>query len=734
MRHRLSRTVTLGLIFAAVAVSEPIKTKHSSLELTAPLFLESDGISSTISLINIVNRPLSATLTAFTPDGRQIGQTAIHVEPHSAVTRKLADLLKGWASTATSGSLELTPDGPDIGIAGMLTIDGSAAGTAIHLEEDFTASNSGVTSLRSAATGLAGPPTVALWNRAHTAESVSLHCISEQGGQTARAISVPAGQMVLAGACDGAVAATPQAALSAAPPSSAIPQSAGIEVGLPDAPLSVYGFALRAAASNPEAAALHFQNASQMRSADSVFTGVPVGRSALLPGPMFQPELALANFGAEPAHVSVAFATAPRGEPSARAIKDVTVPAGAIRKVTLPALGGDSLHRNSFVLRSEAPAGTLITSLLSSAQDGSPGLMTMPGKDRIRDTNGGAGRWSLANGDTSTLVIFNPTESTQTMTVHVGALGVLWAKNYSLAPMETKSIAVSDLIANAEPDMHGTRIPSDSTEGQIAWFTPNHGEGLGRLLVTHSGSTHAVSPEYSFYSVLCGVTLDPFDISFDFGDYGDLGPMEPQYCTSISPVACTGTAEGPGGGSYQWTSGNSSVAPISGSSTYSSASFYGAYPGEASASCQVSTIYCVYECPPASATVTLQAQLHPSLTATTIPVANGTATLSGWVAIGTAPSGFNDPIDVTYQASSTIVPNSMNASFNPNTGNPAQPIVTTAPGTTATFSWILSTSSQNNQSGYANLVLGVNASDPRSSAVLFDFNHTNQYSQQVTVQ
>jgi hypothetical protein len=151
-------------------------------------------------------------------------------------------------------------------------------------------------------------------------------------------------------------------------------------------------------------------------------------------------------------------------------------------------------------------------------------------------------------------------------------------------------------------------------------------------------------------------------------------------------------------------------------------------------SCQVSTIYCVYECPPADATVTLQAQLHPSLSATTIPVANGTATLSGWVAIGTAPSGFSDPIDVTYQASSTISPNGMDASFNPNTGNPAQPIVTTAPGTTPTFSWILSTSSKNSQSGYANLVLGVNASDPRNSAVQFDFNRTNQYSQQVTVQ
>jgi hypothetical protein len=116
-----------------------------------------------------------------------------------------------------------------------------------------------------------------------------------------------------------------------------------------------------------------------MRSSDSVFTGAPVGRSALLPGLVFQPELALANFGSEPAHICVAFATAPRGEPSTRAIADVTVPAGAIRKVALPALGGDSLHRNSFVLRSDAPAGTLITSLLSSAPDGSPGLMTIPG-------------------------------------------------------------------------------------------------------------------------------------------------------------------------------------------------------------------------------------------------------------------------------------------------------------------------------------------------------------------
>lgn len=595
MRARLSRTVTFALMFAAFAVSEPIKTKHSLLELAAPLFVESDGISSTVSLINIVNRPLSATLAAFTPDGRQIGQTAIRVEPHSAVTRKLADLLKGWTSTATSGSLELTLDGSDIGMAGMLTIDGSAAGAAIHLEEDFTAGNSGVTSLRAAATGLAAPPTVALWNRAHTAESVSLRCISEQGSHVAHTISVPAGQMVLAGACDGAAAAAPQAALSE--PSPATPQSAGIEVGLPDAPLSVYGFALRAAAPNPEAASLHFQSASQMRSSDSVFTGVPVDRSALLPGPTFQPELALANFGAEPAHVSVAFATAPRGEPSARAIKDVTVPAGAIRKVTLPALGGDSLHRNSFVLRSDAPAGTLITSLLSSAQDGSPGLMTIPGKDRLRDTNGGAGRWSVANGDSSTLVIFNPTESTQTMTVHVGALGVLWAKNYSLAPMETKSVAVSDLIANAEPDMHGTRIPSDSTEGQIAWFTPNHGEGVGRLLVTHSGSTHPLTYEFETSFVLCGAAVDPSSLSLDFESSAEAGPVYSQYCSSTSAQVCAGIPAGPGTAAYWWSSGNPSILTILGSSTEATALLYGAYPGQAALSCQVSTNQCVFTCP-----------------------------------------------------------------------------------------------------------------------------------------
>jgi hypothetical protein len=162
-------------------------------------------------------------------------------DAHSPITHCTPALL------ATSGSLELTPDGPDIGMAGMLTIDGSASGTAIHLEEDFTASNSGVTSLRAAATGLAGPPTVALWNRAHTAESVSLRCISEQGSQTAHTISVPAGQMVLAGACDGAVAATPQAALNSA----GTPQTAGVEISLPDVPLSVCGFALRAAGQNP---------------------------------------------------------------------------------------------------------------------------------------------------------------------------------------------------------------------------------------------------------------------------------------------------------------------------------------------------------------------------------------------------------------------------------------------------------------------------------------------------
>ncbi len=734
MCSRLIWTIIFAATFVALAAGEPAKPKQNQLELMAPLFLEGGDVCSFIILINIVSRPLSARAIAFTPDGRQIGKTTTNVDAHSTLTLKLADLLKRWASAASAGSLELVPDGGEVGMAAQVSMEGTVHGTAVHLEESFgAAAQGGAAKSRAAAAGVSGNPVVALWNRAGVAQTASVRCLSEtDGGGTCR-VSVPAGQMVLASACGGGVLGSSPETLISSSAESTTAQAAGIEVtgDGPGASLSIFGFAMRGSGTKVEPASLHFEDPTRMQSADAVFTGVPVGRSTLLPGPVFQPEIAVANFGSEAARVSVVYATAPAGSPSAHAIRDVTVPAGASRTVSLPALGGDPTHRNSFVLRSDAPAGTLFASLVSTHTGGNSGLMAMPGKDRARDTNGGAGRWSLSNGDSSRLVMLNPTESTHTMTVHMGALGVLWAKNYTLAPMETKSISVSDLIAKAEPDMRGVRIPSDATEGQIAWFTPNRGDGVGRLMVTNPNSTPAGSPELTYYSVLCGVSLDPYDVSFDFGDYGDLGPMIPDYCMSISPIACSGSAEGPGGGTYKWTSGNPSVAPVSGSSTSPSASFYGAYPGQASASCQVSTIYCVYECPPAEATVTLTAKLTGSVNPTSIALTSGSAALTSYVTIGPAPGGFTDLINVSIGSSDTP-PSGMLVSYT-RTG-PGNPIPTSALSSTPPVVFNLSTEYNNSVSGSVTLALDASATDPKNANVTFNWQNTNALGFLVTVQ
>ncbi len=585
-------------LLSFVSVVSGSQPATQPLVMTAPFFMEGGGISSSISIINVSGQRLDATLTAFGLDGNRIGNTPVSVDAHDVKTLQLAGLLKQWSSSASAGSIELTPSSQEAGLAAEVAIDGAWNGTGVHLEESFRAAGSVADrSFRAVAAAASGPPAVVLWNRDAAPQTVTMRCLSEAAAAASAQVSVPARHAVIARGCLAAgVSPDPGSLFGAA--ASGNSSSAGIEVAGdgPAGSLSILGFALHPAGDGAEAASIRFEPVSTLHSSDAAFTGVPVGRSALLPGPVFEPKIALANFGATPARVSLVYATASSGRTPGREVANLTVPPGASRTVAVPALGGDPNHRNSFVLRSSAAPGTLVASLVSADPSGGRGLMSISGAARARPSNAGAGRWSLANGDSTTLVLFNPTDAPHTTTVHIGALGVLWAKNYDLAPMETKSIDVRQLIDDTEPDMRGLRIPSEATQGQIAWFTPNAGEGAGRLIVSNPNSPHAVTPDYEIYIVLCGVSLAPDTDTFDFESIGILGPIIPFYCVAISPSACSGTSSGPGSAAYAWSSGNPGIAPISGSSTSASASFYGAYPGQASATCQAKTNTCTETC------------------------------------------------------------------------------------------------------------------------------------------
>lgn len=86
---------------------------------------------------------------------------------------------------------------------------------------------------------------------------------------------------------------------------------------------AVYGFALRGGRESSTYAALNFSDVGLLRSSNTVFTGVPVGRSDLLSNESFSPEIALVNFGTQPAEVKVLYATMNESGPAQKTVAAV---------------------------------------------------------------------------------------------------------------------------------------------------------------------------------------------------------------------------------------------------------------------------------------------------------------------------------------------------------------------------------------------------------------------------
>lgn len=687
------------------------------MTLSAPLFIEDGAVTTSITVVSLVNQAVAITVSGYEPGGASLGSSAIPLEPHGEREIKIADLLRTWKSGARTGSIRITQDAKVEGLAveAHLSINGTANGRAVRLVEVFERPAAG--RLQAVASGVAGNPAIALWNIGTAAQTVTVRCLAETGVGGSAETTLEAGRMAVVAACGGEMPAAAGAIFSAS--GGGAGQAFGVSISGSGAPgsLAAYGIAQRGG----RPVAMTFRDAAEQRSGDSIFTGVPVGATGLVPGSSFAPEIAVANFGGGAANVSVTYAS---GTAAAAAVARVSVPAGSSRTLRLPALGGDPELRNSFVVASDAPAGAIATAMTSDGGAAAGPLVSWAGTDPKRDTNGGAGRWSVANGDATTLALFNPANAPAQASVHISAMGVLWAKSYTLAPMETRAVNVGELIANGEMDIRGRRIPTDATEGEIAWFTPNSGEGMGRLAVTNAAAATFASPDYQIYFVLCSVALDPYVLSFDWEDTADYGPLIPEFCTAISAYACSGTASGPGAASYSWASLNQSVATISGPTTNASAQVYGAGPGQAPMECQVDTKTCSFQAK-CSASVKVPATLWVSITGepagkltTTIPLQGGSATLNAYVTIGPGAGALKDRFSVAW-------------GFEPPVSQPSEILSTHhgdmnssgtyGQGNTSPIQFFVGTASGNAQSGYLQIFAGASASDTSNPSVQVDF-------------
>ena len=236
--------------------------------------------------------------------------------------------------------------------------------------------------------------------------------------------------------------------------------------------------------------------------------------------------------------------------------------------------------------------------LASLAAVGTPGLAIVDqiGKDQSTKFNGGGHPWDLTAGRDAVLLLFNHSTVPKYFNVKIGNGKILWQRAWKLAPMETRAVDIRDLIARQVKDLHGAVLPPTLDQGEIGWFTPNPGEGSGRLMQIDSAtqtvaglirSTRNFSCSYPY--VICGAYLYIDTMTLAEGESSSpeyLGEVIPLICNDEGNGSCSGqsSSESAQGYSYSWVSNSPSIASVSGSSTSSTATFFGNGVGRGSVS------------------------------------------------------------------------------------------------------------------------------------------------------
>jgi hypothetical protein len=580
--------------------------------LVAPLFIEANGYTSSIVAVNELTFAVSADVVLFDRNGVQIVSKTVNFPPHSQLAFAVAELLRLGNSAETMGSVEIHADPAKVytmAIAAQLSITGSGINAGQHIEEEFVMlgmKGSGV--LHSAGTALAGQPVVALKNTSAAAQTATISCLAENAGATQQQVPLGAGGSAFVQACSNSV----NPAFSVVGNGLAAPTAAqanlgafGLSIAGTGTPgtLTAFGFAWRTTTRGPMLSSQNFLDAGLARSANLVFTGVPIGAATALPGAAFTPEAAVANFGVKDANATVVFARTDDSGPTATPAATVVVPAMSSKTIPLPALTGDPGLRNSFIVQSDAAPGTFYASIVSVGSSGFD-LVEQIGKDQMSGENAGNHPWSLTDADQDALLLmFNHSTTATYFNVMIGSGGVLWQNAWQLAPMETRAVSIRELIADKVKDENGATLPQNLNQGEISWFTPDPGVGKGRLVQIDRApqlvaGNIRVTRNFSCGQVIviCGATLNTVSITFPAGTYSTsyLGAVIAALCLSNDFEDCEGQSHGSGGSgySYLWTSNDTTIATVNPPGTSATANFFGVGPGQGSATGEISSHYC----------------------------------------------------------------------------------------------------------------------------------------------
>ncbi len=584
-----------------------------AMPLVAPLFVENEQVSSFITVLNAPAAGVTADVILLDQHGIQITKKTVKLSGHSQQALKVGDLLQKAHSIATIGSVEIMPESKaaaSMSVVAQLSIESTDPASPAHLEEEFLMPMpAGSNTFQAAAASVLGEPMLALVSTAKEQQSVTVNCIEEREakGMRTRQMQLQAGQMVITSACESSHDAITSFEDGWNQETLGKRGAVGVSVVTTGGPgdLGVYGFALSGERDHPAYTALNFNDAGLVGSSNTVFAGVPVGHADPFPDATFIPEVAMVNFGTQPTIAKILYAKTDDTGVVPNTVESVTLPPYSSKSVTLSTLAGDSQMRNSFIVQSDAPAGSFAANLIANAGT-QFGVVQLLGRDQKHHPNGGAHPWTIAGGMTSTLLLFNHSSEEQTFNVNISAGGILWQQQYKLAALQTKALTVNDLIASGAKDVKGRILPKDAKEGEVGWSVPKAPNGTGRLLVSRPDMSLARSFSCCTQDVPCGLELTAYALDLLIETGGTLAPAMAQYCTTCWPSCsdCTGYYDYTDDGGYpvSWNSSDSSIAPVDdygnvtgqgpGSAQINATGDYGAYCMQAAGAANVASLSC----------------------------------------------------------------------------------------------------------------------------------------------
>jgi hypothetical protein len=582
--HHMTRQLTVAVLSGLFLLSSlamvhslraqstpPKKPMPVSDQMTSiPYFTLRDGMSSTLTLNNIVPSPTQVTVTIYNMEGKAQMLAPITLDPHSFKQIELRDVVV--SEEFDSGNVEVAFKSIAMGVTCQISVSNLAKRVSFESREqdmmDFNSSKlNGIVSLpQPDAEGF-----LAMTNTSKNKVTIQVGMAAKQ-----RTVTLYPRQTHLLKLSEefdqpGSAAALVKLQQSGLPGDII---TTGFVLNLKDGYSSSFAMVDPALMRSSHLAGAHLRIGEPAPSED--FPDATYFRSPLL----------LGNVGASPvvAHVSVDYtvqekvrmtpidsnkADATEDKFNTVAVKTLTIAPGDVQRVelseTLQKLGVARIEEAGVDIDYDTPPGTLIGHLVSVDQSGDYSF-EVPIKDAsaMNEMMAGIYPWSLENGNNTVVHLKNTTsESVKGILLldyYVNGINETYdLDRLVLKPYQTVAIDVRKLRDSKKLDMRGKPFPADVTHGQAQWHQDTPYSMIGRAEETNA--KEGIARSFSCSNDCCYYyreedSMTPTSLT---GPAGGGGQLQGSKLTH----ECNGITYGPSPETLtSWSSGNTSVATV----------------------------------------------------------------------------------------------------------------------------------------------------------------------------